>query len=160
MSYFANIISRISSIGTIVASVFLAALMLLIVAVVILRPFGKVIAGSYELIVLIIVVTIGFAFAHTALKRGHICVTLLVSRFSERTQAIVDSITMFLGLCTWGLIFWAGIYIMRQKWLLEVTELLEVPYLPFRFVWVFGLLLFSLVYLIDMYNALKKAVRR
>jgi TRAP-type C4-dicarboxylate transport system permease small subunit len=154
-----SVIRRTIGIGTGVSSVFLALLMLLIVAVVIVRPFNVVITGSYELIQLLAVVVIAFALAFTALKQSHIAVSILVSRFSERTQAIVDSINWLLGLGIWGFIFWAGTDIMLQKWLLEKSDLLEVPFLPFRIVWVFGLLLFTLVYLIDMIKALKKAVR-
>ena len=159
MRVIANIIRRITGVGAGVASVFLAAIMLLIVAVVVLRPFNTSISGSYEMIELLIVVAIAFAFAYTAMHQGHIVVTILVSRFSPRTQAILGSITWFLSFLIWGWIFWAGTDVMLKKWLREVSYLLHVPFLPFRIVWVFGLLLFSLMFLINMFDSLKKAVR-
>jgi len=131
--------------------------MVLIVASVVVRPFGEVIAGSYELVEVLIVVIVGFALAYTALKQRHVAISLLTSRFSQRKQVIIASFTWFLSLCTWGIIVWASTDIMFEKWLAERTEWLGVPYLPFRFVWVFGLLLYCLVFLIELSRALKQA---
>ena len=160
MRSFANIVHRIGGVGAAIGSVFLAGMMVLIVASVVVRPFGEVIAGSYELIEVLIVVPVAFALGYTALKQGHVEVSLVVSRFSQRKQAIIASFTWFLSLGIWGLIVWAGTGIMLEKWLGERTELLLVPYLPFRFVWVFGLLLFCLAFLIELSRALKQTVSK
>ena len=134
--------------------------MLLVVAVVLFRLFGKAIPGSYELIELMIVVTVAFALSYTALKQSHVVVDLLVSRFPLRTQTILAIFTYFLSMVIWGLIVWASYDIMLEKWLLEQSYLLKIPYLPFRIVWVFGLLIFSLIFLLEMYKALKQVVSR
>ena len=97
MSAIASVIRRLTSIGMGVGSAFLAAIMLLIIAVVVLRPFNTSISGSYEIIELMIVIAIAFAFAYTAMHQGHITVTILVSRFSPRAQTIRGSITWFLS---------------------------------------------------------------
>lgn len=160
MDCFTRIVSRIIKLGTIIAAVFLAGIMLLIVASVIVRPSGHVIAGSYEMIELLIVITVAFALAYTALLKGHVAVDILMERFSKRTQAIVAIFTWFLSFTIWGLITWANIDIMREKWLLEQTELLLVPYLPFRIVWIFGLALFCVIFLMEMINSIRQVVKQ
>jgi hypothetical protein len=65
-----------------------------------------------------------------------------------------------ISLGTWAVIVWAGIGFMIQTWLTEDTPMLEVPYLPFRFVWVFGLLFLCLVYLLGFFTAWRKAVKK
>ena len=159
MDFFANILRRVNGVGAIMASVFLAGIMVLVVASIVVRPFGEVITGSVELIELLIIVTVAFAFGYTALNKGHIVVTLLVSRFPPRTQAIFESIGWLLSLGIWGWIFWAGVDMMAEKWIREESELLRVPYLPFRLVWVFGLLFISLIFLNDMINSIRKALK-
>ncbi len=159
MDSFVNAFRRISSVGAIIGACFLAGIMLLVVTSIIVRLFGETVPGSYEIIELLIVVTIAFAYAYTSLKQGHISVTLLSSRFKPRTQAIVASLTWLISLVIWGLIVWSSTDFMLTKWIRERTELLEIPFLPFRMVWVFGLFLFCIALAIDMYNAVKKAVR-
>jgi TRAP-type C4-dicarboxylate transport system permease small subunit len=160
VGFFANIVGRICSVGSAIGAAFLGGMMVLIVAVVVVRPFGEVIVGSYELIELLIVVTVAFALGYTALKKAHTVVDILVSRFPKRLQAIVAVFTCFLSFGIWGWITWAGLDIALKKGIMERTDLLLVSYLPFRLVWVFGLFLISIIFLIEMLNALKQAVSR
>ena len=160
MGVFSGIVRRIVDVGTSIGSGFLVGIMVLIVAGIIVRLCGRVIAGSYELVELLVILPVAFTLAYTALRQGHVAASSLVSRFPPRLQAIVASITWLLSLCTSGLIVWANTDIMLEMWLREQSELLRVPYLPFRFVWVFGLLLLCLVFLIDLFKALKQAVSR
>ena len=141
-------------------AVFLTGMMVLIVANVIYRLSGHVIAGSYELSELMIVVTAAFALGYAALKKSHVVVKILVSRFSPRAQAILEALMSLISLGTWAVIAWAGVLILSEKWLKEETELLSVPFLPFRFVFLFGLSLLCLVYLIDLFKALRQAVKK
>jgi len=156
---FINVFRKISNIGARVGSYFLVGIMILVVASIVIRPFGRAIPGSYELIELLIVVTVAFAFAYTMVKQGHISVSFLVSRFKPRVQAIIASFIWFLSLGIWGLISWANTGLMLDKWSRERSLFLEVPFLPFRFVWVFGLLLFCLALAIEVYNAVKESMK-
>lgn len=139
-----------------VAGVFLLGAMLLVVTSVIVRFFNIAIVGSYELMQLMIGVTIAFALVYAALRKGHVAVKIIASRFSTRTGAIVGIAVSFLSLAIWGLMSGATAQLVYEMGLREVSETLEVPYLPFRVVFILGLLLFSLSYISDIFEELKK----
>lgn len=160
MGYFPNIVRRISGIGTALGAASLVGMMILIVANIIYRLTGHVITGSYELSELLIVVTVAFALGYAALQKSHVEVKIVVSRFPQRWQAILEAFTSFLSMGTWAVIAWASSLILSERWLSEESEMLLVPFLPFRLVLLFGLILISLVYLIYMFMALRKAVMK
>jgi TRAP-type C4-dicarboxylate transport system permease small subunit len=160
MEYFANIVRRITGIGVALGAAFLVGMMVLIVANIIYRLTGHVITGSYELSELLIVVTVAFALGYAALQKSHVVVKILVSRFPQRWQAILEALISFLSMGTWAVIAWASSLIFIERWLTEESEMLLIPFLPFRMVLLFGLILIALVYLIYMVMALRKAVMK
>ncbi|MFC1820156.1 TRAP transporter small permease [Thermodesulfobacteriota bacterium] len=160
MNRFADIVGRIIVLGTALGAVFLAIIMVLIVTSIVTRFFGRVVPGSYELIELMIVVTVAFALAYTGLKQGHVTVNILVSRFPQRVQDIVASFTCLISLGLWGVMAWVAYKIAVEKGILEVTDYFLVPYIPFRFVFALGLFLLTLVFFIDMYKSIKQGLNR
>lgn len=160
MDYFANIVRRLSRVGMAVGAAFLVGMMVLIVGNVFYRLAGHIIAGSYELSELMAVIVAVFALGYTALGKGHIIIDILVPRLSQQTQTVLAAFTSFICLCTWAVIAWASFGILSERWLTEETRMLSVPFLPFRFVWVFGLILLCLIYLIDLFTALRKGIRK
>ena len=134
----------INKIGIAIASAFLFINAFLIVVNAVTRGFGHSITGAHELIVLFIVPSVAFALFQATLEDGHVAVTFLRNRLSQRAQAFLGRFVWLVTLLWWVLITWAGIDIMLEKWLLERTELLEVPYLPFRLVWIFALVFICL----------------
>ena len=153
-----HVIRSINGGGMTLGAVFLLAMMITVVANIIYRFFGHVIVGSYELVELMILVTVSFALGYTAQQKGHLVVNILVTRFPQRIQSILEAITSFISAATWGIIAWASAGILTERWLREQTEMLSVPYLPFRFIWLFGLILLCLVFLLWTYKASKEAV--
>jgi TRAP-type C4-dicarboxylate transport system permease small subunit len=143
-----------------IGAFFLVAMMLLIVANIIYRMTGNVIAGSFELSVLMIVITTAFALGYAGLEGSHVLVNIVVKRFPLRAQAIVDVLMSLIALAVWSIILWASFKILSDRWLTETTDLLSVPFLPFRFVWVFGLFLFCLVYLLQIIKSIRRAVKK
>jgi TRAP-type C4-dicarboxylate transport system permease small subunit len=160
MRRFTNLISRIAGVCAATGGVSLIVVMLLIVVSIVIRFFGRVLQGSYELVSLLIVVSIAFALGYTALRQGHIVVRIVVSRASERTQAIIGAFTTLISIAVWGAITWASVAIIHEKALTEASEQLQIPYLPFRCVWVLGLLLFCLVLLSDLFKAVSPKVSK
>lgn len=160
MKYFANFVGRISGLGMAVGAVSLVGIMLLVVANIITRLCGSAIMGTFELINFMIVVTVAFALGYTALKKGHIVVEIVTSRFSPRVQAILEILTSIIGLGFWAVIAWATVMLMVESGFEEQTELLELSYLPFRSIFVLGLMLFFSVLLVNLYKALRQAVRK
>lgn len=161
MNSVASIIQRIGKIGAAVGAGTLLAVMLLIVSNIIYRFFGGVIAGTYELIGPLVVITAVFALVYTALTQSHIVIKILTSRFPGRIQAIVQSIIGLIGLGLWALIAWGSIGLMIKKAADgEATYLLHVPILPFRIMWEIGLILFCAVLLIDLIKSLSGAISK
>lgn len=158
MSLLVNLIRRVTGIGAVLGGVSLVAMMALIVSNIIFRVFGSIIPGSFEISELLIVVTASFALGYAALNESHVDVKIVVAKFPERWQAIIEVITSFLAMVTWAVTAYASTLIMFERWLTEVTEMLSIPYLPFRLVLLFGLILISLIYLINMLTALRKAM--
>jgi TRAP-type C4-dicarboxylate transport system permease small subunit len=138
----------------------LVGMMVLITASVIYRRAGHVIPGTYELSELMIVVTTAFALGYAALSKRHIVIKVVVERFPQRAQAILEAIMSFISLATWATVAWTGALILFKRWLNEASETLAVPYLPFRLIFLVGLVLLCSVYLIDLISALKQAVKK
>lgn len=160
MSFFVNFIRRIIAVGAAIGGVFLVAMMILIAANIIFRVFGRVIPGSFEINELLIVVTASFALSYAAVHESHVDVKIVVSKLPIKYQAIVEACTSCLSMIVWGISAYASSLIMSERWLTEKTEMLYIPYLPFRLVLVFGLILLSLVYLINMLTALGKVIAK
>jgi hypothetical protein len=57
---FVNIFRKITNTGSRIGSYFLAGIMILVVGSIVIRPFGRAIPGSYEVIELLIVVPVAF----------------------------------------------------------------------------------------------------
>ena len=138
----------------------LVGVMVLIVASVIFRRAGHVVPGTYELTELMIVVTVAFALGYAALKKSHIVIKIVVARLPQRTQAILEAVMSFISLATWAAVAWAGFIIVSKRWLSENSETLSVPFLPFRLIFLFGLILLCLIYLIDIFRALSQVVKK
>ena len=151
MDRFTNIIGRIVRGGTIAGSIFLLVVVLIIVINVIIRFFGHMIPGHYELVSLITVISVAFSLSYTAIHKGHIAMKILVSRLTERNQIILGAFTTVVSIAVWAAIAWASITVIQDKMLKEVSNMLLIPYLPFRCVWVFGLILYCLVMVTDLF---------
>jgi len=151
---------RLSSDGVAIGAAFLTGMMVLIVANIIYRLFGHVIPGSYEISTLMIVVAVAFALGYAAVHNSHIVVKIVVARFSQRWQSILGVLMSLISIGTWAVIAWASYNVLSQRWLTEMTDLLDIPYLPFRMIFVLGLVVFCLVYVTDLVNALRQVVKR
>jgi TRAP-type C4-dicarboxylate transport system permease small subunit len=151
---------RIGSGGMAIGAAFLTAMMVLIVANVIYRLFGHVIPGSYEMSELMIVVAAAFALGYAAIHGSHVVVKIVVTRFSQRWQAILTVIMSLISIATWAIIAWATADVLSKRWLTEVTDLLDIPYLPFRIILVVGLVFLCLIYVTDLVSALRQVTKK
>ncbi|MFC1533437.1 TRAP transporter small permease [Thermodesulfobacteriota bacterium] len=160
MALFTKIIHNILRVGTAVGAAFMVAMMLLIVANVIFRLTGGVIAGSFEVSELLIVVAASFALGYAAMHRTHVDVKIVVDYFPRRWQMVVEAGMSFLAMGTWAVIAWTGIIILFDRWDNEESVLLLIPFYPFRAVLFFGMVLITLVYLIFMIESIREAVKK
>ena len=156
MDYFERVVRRISGICTAIGAGTLVLIIGMVVTSIILRFFGRVFPGTWELVQLSIVITAAFALVHTGLTHNHIAVHFMLSRLSERGRNIVECITSLIGLWIWSMLAWGSIEFITEGWLFEKTEVVEVSYFPFKSAWAFGLVLMCALLLIDLYHALRR----
>jgi TRAP-type C4-dicarboxylate transport system permease small subunit len=149
-------LDRIMKKGLLIGGVFLIAGLLLLMSNIFGRFLHLVIPGSFELFELIMAVPVSFALVYAALQKTHVVVDLIVSRFPPRLGAAAEILTSLLSCAIWALIAWGGAQLAYENGLREATDLLKVPFLPFRIVWLFCLVLFCLTYLVDLSRAFRR----
>jgi len=138
---------------------FLIPMMLLTTGEVIGRAvWSKPIPGSMELssYTLAVFVLLGIAYTHQV--KGHVRVSMLVSRLPERVQAALEVLMTLLSLCIVGIVAWQGwVLAMEEK---AVSDMLRIPQAPFKFlVFVAGVSL-CIELLIDLADAARKLAGR
>ena len=113
------------------AGVALVFLMLLTIADVGLRLFGRPIVGTYELVALSGAVVIGLAVPFTSSRRAHIYVDSFVSRLPRTGQAVLAIATRLAVLGLFALIAWnLFVYAGDLRRAGEVSPTLRVPFWP------------------------------
>lgn len=139
----------------------LAAMMFLVCANVILRRFYRPILGTYEIVGFLGAAVISFGLAYTTVKKGHVAVELVVSRFSQRIQAVIGSITSFLSLALFALLAWRSVcYATNMSRAGELSQTLKIPFFPLVYGLAFACALVCLVVLVELFKSLAQAVKR
>ena len=156
MEALADLIERITRKGVFVGGDFLIAGMLLLMGNIFGRFLHIIIPGSYELFELLMVIPVGFALVYAALHQTHVVVRLIVSRFPAKLAAVAETGAALLSFVIWALITWGGARLAYENGLGEISDVLEIPFLPFRIIWLFCLFLFCLTYLVDLSRAFGK----
>lgn len=145
-----------------VGGVFLVALMVLTVIHAMGRYFfGKPIPGLVEMSSFMLVVIIFLTGAYTEIQKGHTVIGIVLERLSERTQAIIDSITYILSLAFVVVAIWRtvaqGVFLMGAEY---ESAVLGIPHAPFLFVVALGWLMLGLAILVNLIHSCRRAVRR
>ncbi len=120
-----------------------------------MRPIGTPITGAYELVgffgALVVALPLGFA----QITRSHISVDILATRYSKRTQRIMNAISSFLCMLFFILVAWQGTVYASAIWKRgETSETLRIIYHPFVYVVSLCCLLLALVLLVDFLKSL------
>jgi TRAP-type C4-dicarboxylate transport system permease small subunit len=162
LARFEKAIALISRILNNIGISFLMLLMLLITADVFLRAFfRRPILGTNELSEFIMIIVVYLAIAYTQHTKSHVSVDLVISRFPQRAQDFVDSFIYLLSLAICSLITWRAFAdIDRLMDIHRVSDVLNVPVVPFQTVMAVGFFLFSLVLLLDFIHTLRKAIKK
>ena len=117
------------------------------------RPIpGAVELSSYMLAVFIL---LGVAYTHQV--KGHVRVTMLVSRLPERAGLIMDVMTILLSLFILSILAWQGWVVgMEER---TVSDMLRIPQRPFRLLVSIAGIFICLELLIDLSASVRKLVR-
>jgi TRAP-type C4-dicarboxylate transport system permease small subunit len=123
--------------------------------------FNRPITGSYELIEFMMATLVAFGIAYCAVIDGHVSVDLVVARFSEKTQAIIGSITSLLSLCLFILITWQNILYIRENFHSKLTSaVLFIPVYPFIVAMAIGFAVLCMVLLTNLFRYLSEATTK
>jgi TRAP-type C4-dicarboxylate transport system permease small subunit len=156
--YFEAFVNRISLLERNIGAVFLLGVMVIIVSNVIYRVFGGIIAGTYDLVEILIVPAVGFALVTVELAKRHTMVEIVVNYFPRKTRVWVELVMTLISLSFWSIVCWASYWITVEKMKMgERTETLGVSVIPFRWVWIFALSWLLVVIVLNIIK-LKKAI--
>jgi TRAP-type C4-dicarboxylate transport system permease small subunit len=155
-----HVIDRASEISGIVAVIVLVFMMMLTVSDVFLRYFfSRPIMASAELTEYMMVIVSFLGIAWCATRGTHIKVELLVGRWSDRSQGIIDVINAVIVLGLAGLIanesFEEGLVAREMG---RASEITDIPHFPFYWVIVFGYVLLFLVMIGILVRSIRKVV--
>ena len=138
----------------------LVAVMLLIVTNVVVRIPWKPLPGTVEIVELLGAILLGLGIAYCQQMKSHIFVSVLVDRFSPRTQAFIDTLTGILALLVNTLlarqIFLYGSRMMARGY---STGHLEIPLYPFIYLVSLGFFILTLVLLKDLLKSVTLLVK-
>jgi TRAP-type C4-dicarboxylate transport system permease small subunit len=124
----------------------------------VLAPFQPI-PGTYELVCFLGSTAAAFAMAHTTVESGHVAVSIVVRLFSERIQAVFQTVTGSLGFLLFGLISWRSVVYARQlKQWGEVSMTLQLPYYPFVYGVAFASFAVCLVLIMTVIHAWLKVL--
>ena len=145
-----------------IAAGVLAAMMTLTGVDVTLRyVFSRPIPGSFEITEYMMPIVVALGLAYCAIEKGHVRVDLVVTRLSERAQAIMNSLASFLFLGTFILITWQSVLRAQEMIRFGTTSHnLYIPVAPFVLVVTVGSAVLCLVLLREFIDYLCKAVKK
>lgn len=160
--FFSTAVNSISRVAHSVGAGVLAVMMFFTTLDVTLRYFfNRPIMGSFELTEYMMSIVISLGLAYCAMLKGHVNVDFVISRFSERTQTIINSITSLVALIIFFLISWQCIEqtkILKSSGL--TSPILFIPTFPFLAALAFGCALTCLVFLTQFLDFLIRAARK
>ena len=140
---------------TLLAGVFLVAMMILACANMILRAVWAPVQGTFELMGFMGAVVAAFSLAFAQRKKAHIAVGILLARFPAPFRRLADAATSFLScgfflLCGMETYKWASFLVETG----ELSETLQIVYHPFVFAAAAGCFALAFVLLVDTLKVL------
>jgi len=120
--------------------------------------WARPIPGAVELSSYMLAVFILMGVAYTQQVKGHVRVSMLVSRLPEQAQSILDIITILLSLFIISILAWQGWVVGIEE--RTVSDMLRIPQLPFRLLVSLAAFFLCLELLIDLTVSVEKLIRR
>jgi TRAP-type C4-dicarboxylate transport system permease small subunit len=119
--------------------------------------WSQPIPGSIELSSYLLAAFILLGLAYTQQVKGHVRVTMFVSRLPEKWGLVLDVITSLLSLFIIAVMAWQGWVVgMEER---TVSDMLRIPQFPFRLLVAAGGAFLFLELIFELMDTLKKLVR-
>lgn len=156
MNLYDKIMQRSIGFGAGIGAVALAGVMLIIMANVVYRALGGVIAGTYDLVEITVVIVAAFSIAGTEIHRRHTTVDMITTLLTDKIRLRLENGCNLISFFYWAIIAWGSAKITWEKAQLgEVTEFIHISIIPFRALWVLGLVLICLVIIYNIYRNMR-----
>lgn len=162
MQRLSSMVKGVSGILDKLAGICIFAVMLLIVANIIFRTgLKQPILGTYELVGFLTAMAVAFALAQCAFQNGHIAVSFVMERFSQRIQSIVSVFVHAVSL-----VFWSAVvcHLARFAHAMQIRGLVspsaEIPVYPFIYFVALGLLGLCLVLMLKYLVSITEVFQR
>jgi TRAP-type C4-dicarboxylate transport system permease small subunit len=141
----------------ILAGITLVAMMLLTVAEMVTRLFGRPMPGTIETIGWLAAVTTAFALGYTQIYQGHVAIDIVFRRFSPRLRDAVEGLVclasaLLFALVTWQVLRYAGV--LKETG--SLSETMKVIVYPWVYLVSLGCAGLAVALFVDM---LKSAAR-
>ena len=154
-----KVIQRLTLSLCFVGMFLLIPMMLLTTGDVVVRTvWGRHIPGTVELSSYMLAAFILLGVAYTHQVKGHVRVSMLVSRLPERAGLILDLITTLLSLFIISILAYQGWEVGLEE--RTVSDILRIPQLPFRLLVAVAAFFLWLELMIDLWISAGKLVRR
>jgi TRAP-type C4-dicarboxylate transport system permease small subunit len=163
MEKFCNIVTVVTKKTVIPGAIFMACIVLIIVAKVISRKIGiSFIPGSIEIIEMLVVLATTMSINYAVAEGEIIVVDIITCRLKHVGKLVCKIIGSVLGMVFWVVAAYASIwYIADQLTIGEFrTTVLGIPYTPFRVIWLIGLIIYCLAIFVDMIKEIKSGATK
>lgn len=160
MEVLTNVVRSLTRVTSWIGLITLFMMMVFIPIGVISRELGHPVLGDVELVQLGMVVLIMFGLGYTQSVNGHIAIGIVVDRFSQRAQAIIDIFAYTLTLIISWIISWVfvGNAMANMLGMKLTTDLLNIPFFPFKFCIVIGFFLWGLEALLKVITSIQNLI--
>ena len=156
-----KIASFLNRLINIVSGAALVAMTLVIMLNIILRFFNRPLEGTIDIICFLTVIVVGFSLGHTQIKRGHVAIDILVSKFPARSQNIIEIISFSIGMLLFAIATWQLVLYGLHVWKIgSLSETLRIIYFPFIYCLAFGCGYLSFILFIELYRSILKAGKK
>ncbi len=129
---------------------------LIVYSVFMRRVFNAPPLGSYDIAEVTLIPIVFLSLAYTSMTKGHIAVDLISAFASRNVVRWSDTIINFICSVSIGILTWQCIrltaYTAEKK---EVTQMIEIPYLPFVVIMVVGSAMFMLILVMQTYRSFR-----
>ena len=150
MSLIRNLAGWFMTAVTVLGSIGLVGLMLVIGGTVIYRWFGGTFQGSYEVAETFTIITITLAIVMATVERKHVDVRLIFDHLPRLFQRYTTVILTLLSAVFWLLVGYSALKLTQQLAVRgEVTHVLQIDIVPFRWFSTVGFFVVALVLLIQ-----------
>ena len=140
------------------AGISLIVMMLVTVGEMVLRMFGRPMAGTIEVVAWLAAVTTALALGYTQMHKGHVSIDLFVNRFGPKLRAVLKMLvylasTVLFSLVTWHVFLHAGVL----KATGSLSETMKVIVYPWVYITSLGCGGLTLVLLVDFIKSCRQA---